>query len=169
MPHPVPHVAFVFLPGRGEEITRYGRLSRLWRSTYDALESLSVKEIDISARFFGYLFVKSVLHWNALTVIKITAEDTNASNRNFIQSLFRFLGMEMGVGNLQAKLQHSGVTSHGGLFPRDNLIPFVFTFHLLRFFHAVVECEATACAASIPRQHHGRAACCCWEDGHQLG
>ena len=74
------------------------------------------------AKFFAHLLYQDAIGWHALSVIKLTEEDTTSSNWILVKVLFMELNEHLGAVKLVSKLSSPDVEPYmNGLFPVDNV------------------------------------------------
>ncbi|GFR42187.1 hypothetical protein Agub_g3072 [Astrephomene gubernaculifera] len=93
-----------------------------FRKQYSVIHRLETNKLRNVSCLFAHLLATDALPWSALTVVRLTEEDTTSSSRIFIKYLFQELSSTMGLVKLNQRLNDPAFSPwFEGIFPRDSL------------------------------------------------
>ncbi|XP_019088732.1 PREDICTED: pre-mRNA-splicing factor CWC22 homolog [Camelina sativa] len=88
---------------------------------YAMSHRLETNKLHNVATFFAHLLGTDALPWHVLAYIRLTEEDTTSSSRIFTKILFLKLSDDLGIKELNERLQDSAMQeSFESIFPKDN-------------------------------------------------
>ena len=108
---------------------RFAKLNRLWMDlftsafpeTYETIHRRETNQLRNVARFFGHMISSGAIGFEVLSVIHLNEEETTSSSRIFIKILWQSLAEDLGMKDLQTRLQDEALRPYfEGLFPKDN-------------------------------------------------
>ncbi|KAJ1612374.1 NIC+MI domains containing protein [Cryptosporidium canis] len=108
---------------------------QLFSESYETAHRLETNRLRHVTKFYSYLLSSAAIPWSVLSIIKLSEEDTASSSRIFIKILFQELSNNMGIKNLNAKLNSIEVLPYTqGIFPEENISKIKFS---INFFTAI--------------------------------
>ncbi|KAJ1614926.1 NIC+MI domains containing protein [Cryptosporidium canis] len=108
---------------------------QLFSESYETAHRLETNRLRHVTKFYSYLLSSSAIPWSVLSIIKLSEEDTASSSRIFIKILFQELSNNMGIKNLNVKLNSIEVLPYTqGIFPEENISKIKFS---INFFTAI--------------------------------
>ncbi|KAF2084323.1 MIF4G-domain-containing protein [Saccharata proteae CBS 121410] len=107
---------------------RFCKLNRFWRDEfeaafakyYDTSHRLDNNRLRIAGQFFGHLLATDAIGLHVLSVVRLTQEDTNSSNRIFLKYIFEDIVGNIGMKKLVERTREDTLQpSLQGIFPKD--------------------------------------------------
>lgn len=94
----------------------------VFMETYDSIHRYETNRLRSVARFFAHLFSGDAIPLPALSILRLTEEDTTASSRIFIKIMFQEMLSFLGLNDFKEKLHDPTIypAIQPGLFPTDN-------------------------------------------------
>lgn len=93
----------------------------MFRSQYETCHRLETTKLRNVCKLFAHLLSTQSISWNVLDVIKLNEDETTSSSRIFIKLTFHELSEEIGLSDLNKRLNDATLAPHfEGLFPRDH-------------------------------------------------
>lgn len=109
--------------------------AKLFSENFETVHRLETNRLRHVTKFYSYLLSKDAIPWNLLFIVKLSEKDTASSSRIFIKILFQELSYNMGIKNLDIKLNSSEVLPFTeGIFPKENISKIRFS---INFFTAI--------------------------------
>eukprot|EP00891_Asterochloris_glomerata_P000573 jgi/Astpho2/573/e_gw1.00013.9.1_t len=91
-----------------------------FRKQYSLIHRLETNKLRNVAKLFAHLMYSDGISWGVLSNIRLTEDDTTSSSRIFIKILFQALSEDMGLIELNARLQEPSLQPFfAGIFPKD--------------------------------------------------
>ncbi|OII73724.1 NIC and MI domain-containing nucampholin-like protein [Cryptosporidium ubiquitum] len=108
---------------------------QLFSESFENIHHLETTRLRHITKFYSYLLSKDAIPWSVLFIIVLSEKDTASSSRIFIKILFQELSNNMGIQNLDIKLNSPEVLPFiEGIFPKENIYKIRFS---INFFTAI--------------------------------
>lgn len=93
----------------------------VFKETYETIHRLESNPLRNVSKFWGHMLSCGSLDWDILAVINLTEEDTTPAGRIFIKFVFQELVEELGVQELQTRLEEEYIKPYlEGIFPVED-------------------------------------------------
>ncbi|KAF7458419.1 cell-cycle-control protein [Cryptosporidium felis] len=108
---------------------------QLFTESYEMAHRLETNKLRHVTKFYSYLLSKDAIPWSLMSIIQLSDNETASSSRIFIKILFQELSGNMGLTNLEKKLNSIDVSPFiEGIFPINDMSKIRFS---INFFTAI--------------------------------